>query len=71
MIRYVRGFFGLGLGVEKHGVCDDKDTSIRWLNWHVKVFCGPLIATWNMAGRKRREPRQVPDGCLSVGKEKR
>ena len=54
MTRFVKGFFGFGFGVERHRVCDDKDISISWLNWNVKLMLGPWVVNWNIGGRKEK-----------------
>ncbi len=48
--KFVRNFFGLGFGLERSIVCDEKT---KWAAIHIKVFMGPFIILYTIDSKKK------------------
>ena len=58
-LKYVRHFFGLGVGFETFKTCDDR-CMWSWKVLHVKVYLGPLVWLMNFPSNKRRKAVLTP-----------
>jgi len=54
-IRFISGFFGLGIAGEKSNVCDyTPDGMESWKKIHIKIYLGPIIIMFDINGRRKK-----------------